>query len=213
MKRLLVLSVIFCASPASANVGFLVGETESGMNKICSYDVLGDIMTTNISSASMCPLSHNFRSDRVLQREQNPPQVKNRSDNISQSDRLSIENLVSIVCRNEERNLSITFFPSGGPITVYDGNRIWHRFQSVETNPQSVRGSEVTRLGYKNDSHGLTFKGIDLDRITGQVDLAEWSDYRVSNFFLGGSKKKRDTAFSFQGYCEQTSEKETSQKF
>jgi len=45
---------------ASAATGFLKGEREQGLSKICFYDVLGETHTINVSSVSLCPLSQNF---------------------------------------------------------------------------------------------------------------------------------------------------------
>ena len=52
---LLVISTI-----ASAATGFLTGEKQSGMNKICYYDVLGSTYTLNVSAVELCPLSYDF---------------------------------------------------------------------------------------------------------------------------------------------------------
>lgn len=54
----LVLSL--ASSEALAAAGFLKGERDQGMSKICFYDVLGEIHTLNVSSVSLCPLSRNF---------------------------------------------------------------------------------------------------------------------------------------------------------
>lgn len=55
------LGLILSVTTAHAGItGFLSGEQESGMNKICMYDVLGDTYTLNLSSVSLCPMSHEF---------------------------------------------------------------------------------------------------------------------------------------------------------
>ena len=58
-----VVSVLFFgAMPADAGavIGFLEGEREQGLSKICYYDVLGETHTLNVSSVSLCPLSQDF---------------------------------------------------------------------------------------------------------------------------------------------------------
>jgi len=47
-------------SISSSRTGFFKYEVESGTSKICFYDVLGDLMAHNISSAGICPISHAF---------------------------------------------------------------------------------------------------------------------------------------------------------
>jgi hypothetical protein len=37
--------------------GFLKGERTSGMNKICFYDILGQMYTLTISAVGICPIS------------------------------------------------------------------------------------------------------------------------------------------------------------
>lgn len=60
---LLAVSAMTLTAPAFAGVtGFLSNEQESGMNKICMYDVLGEIYTLNVSSVSLCPMSHQFET-------------------------------------------------------------------------------------------------------------------------------------------------------
>ncbi|MGB2742704.1 MAG: hypothetical protein WBC60_19340 [Cognaticolwellia sp.] len=56
----LVLAGLFFSNVALATTGFLTGERDSGMNKICYYDVLGDTYTLNISSVELCPLTYEF---------------------------------------------------------------------------------------------------------------------------------------------------------
>jgi hypothetical protein len=48
------------AQSLSTKFGFLTGQTISGFNKICTYSVGVSIMTTNISSTSICPQTHRF---------------------------------------------------------------------------------------------------------------------------------------------------------
>ena len=48
------------SSDAVAATGFLKGESNEGMSKICFYDVLGETHTINISSVKLCPQTHNF---------------------------------------------------------------------------------------------------------------------------------------------------------
>jgi len=43
-----------------SRTGMFKYEVESGVNKICFYDVAGDLMAHNVSGASICPLSHTF---------------------------------------------------------------------------------------------------------------------------------------------------------
>ncbi len=40
--------------------GFLAGEYEDGMTKVCIYDVLGDKRALRLNSTSLCPLSAKF---------------------------------------------------------------------------------------------------------------------------------------------------------
>jgi hypothetical protein len=44
----------------NATMGFLKGEKESGMNKICFYDVLGSTHSLNVKSYELCPLTYDF---------------------------------------------------------------------------------------------------------------------------------------------------------
>jgi len=65
LRTILATSImsLSAASPAFATVtGFLSGEQESGFNKICMYDVLGETYTLNVSSVALCPLSHKFET-------------------------------------------------------------------------------------------------------------------------------------------------------
>ena len=58
-----VVSVLFFgAMPADAGavIGFLEGEREQGLSKICYYDVLGETYALTISSVSLCPINHQF---------------------------------------------------------------------------------------------------------------------------------------------------------
>lgn len=54
------LTLLSIATTSYAALGFLKGEQVVGMNKICYYDVLGSTYTLNVSSVSLCPLTHNF---------------------------------------------------------------------------------------------------------------------------------------------------------
>jgi len=40
--------------------GKLIGERVSGMNRICTYEVLGDTYTYTINGISLCPLTRKF---------------------------------------------------------------------------------------------------------------------------------------------------------
>ena len=55
MKKLLLL--ILLATPAFAATGFLTGESQSGMAKICYYDVLGSTHAITIKAVELCPLT------------------------------------------------------------------------------------------------------------------------------------------------------------
>ena len=44
----------------NATMGFLKGERENGMNKICFYDVLWSTYTLNVKSYELCPLTYDF---------------------------------------------------------------------------------------------------------------------------------------------------------
>ncbi|TDQ56503.1 hypothetical protein EDC45_1908 [Mesocricetibacter intestinalis] len=61
-KKILIglVATLSLISSAYAATGFLKGERTDGMNKICYYDVLGSTYTLNVSSVSLCPLTHNF---------------------------------------------------------------------------------------------------------------------------------------------------------
>jgi len=43
-----------------SRTGFFKNEVQSGFNKICYYDVMGDIAAFTVSSAEVCPISRNF---------------------------------------------------------------------------------------------------------------------------------------------------------
>ncbi len=67
MKAIAVLAIMATGiligsvpSTANAATGFLKGERDEGLSKICFYDVLGETHTLNVSSVSLCPLSYNF---------------------------------------------------------------------------------------------------------------------------------------------------------
>lgn len=55
-----ILFTVLLAVSVYAATGFLTGERESGMNKICYYDVLGSTYTLNIGIVELCPLSYEF---------------------------------------------------------------------------------------------------------------------------------------------------------
>ncbi len=56
----LALSIGGWASNANAATGFLKGEMNQGLSKVCFYDVLGETHTLNIPSTKLCPLSYQF---------------------------------------------------------------------------------------------------------------------------------------------------------
>lgn len=41
-------------------VGFLAGEYQDGMTKVCVYDVLGEKKAIRLNSTSLCPLNQKF---------------------------------------------------------------------------------------------------------------------------------------------------------
>ena len=45
---------------SGGKTGFLKGEREQGLSKICFYDVLGETYALNVSAVSLCPLNHRF---------------------------------------------------------------------------------------------------------------------------------------------------------
>jgi hypothetical protein len=45
---------------SGGKTGFLKGERQQGLSKICYYDVLGETYALNVSSVSLCPLNHRF---------------------------------------------------------------------------------------------------------------------------------------------------------
>ena len=59
-KMSIIISIFFFSSNLFAAKGFLKSESVSGMNKICYYDVLGDVYTLNIKSNELCPLTYEF---------------------------------------------------------------------------------------------------------------------------------------------------------
>ena len=46
--------------PSFGQTGFLKGEYQDGMTKICVYDVLGRKEELRINSVALCPLNHQF---------------------------------------------------------------------------------------------------------------------------------------------------------
>ena len=58
----ILVGLVIGAMPtnAMAVIGFLQGERDQGLSKICFYDVLGESHTLNVSSVSLCPLNHDF---------------------------------------------------------------------------------------------------------------------------------------------------------
>src|ERR1700693_5307660 len=54
------LALATFAPEAKAVTGFLKGEVNEGLSKICFYNVLGDTQTINLSSTTLCPLSYDF---------------------------------------------------------------------------------------------------------------------------------------------------------
>lgn len=41
-------------------MGFLAGEYQDGMTKVCVYDVLGTKKALRLNSVALCPLNSNF---------------------------------------------------------------------------------------------------------------------------------------------------------
>ena len=62
MKKVYTTMLIIATFITTAHgaYGFLTGESTSGMNKICYYDVLGSTHTLNVASYEVCPVSHEF---------------------------------------------------------------------------------------------------------------------------------------------------------
>jgi len=67
MKTLTTMVVLTCglllaavSADAVAATGFLKGERNEGLSKICFYDVLGETHTINVSSVRLCPQTQNF---------------------------------------------------------------------------------------------------------------------------------------------------------
>lgn len=56
----LIWITLLITTTLSATISFLKGEQESGMNKICYYDVLGSTMTLNVKNYELCPLTYDF---------------------------------------------------------------------------------------------------------------------------------------------------------
>ena len=46
--------------PSGQTMGFLLGEYQDGMTKVCVYDVLGNKRALRLSSTSLCPLNAKF---------------------------------------------------------------------------------------------------------------------------------------------------------
>lgn len=46
--------------PSGQTMGFLVGEYQDGMTKVCVYDVLGNKRALRLNSVSLCPLNAKF---------------------------------------------------------------------------------------------------------------------------------------------------------
>ena len=79
MKKLTLaacICFIFAIQDAHSVTGFLAGEEDSGMNKICYYDTVSGKRTINVSSVSLCPLSYNF-SDTSSSSSSNSSQRNN----------------------------------------------------------------------------------------------------------------------------------------
>ena len=79
MKKLTLaigICFIFAIQDAHSVTGFLAGEEDSGMNKICYYDTVSGKRTINLSSVSLCPLSYNF-PDTNSSSSSNPSQRNN----------------------------------------------------------------------------------------------------------------------------------------
>lgn len=211
--RKIFISFVFLAIPSQSfsQTGFLVGENAGDFYKTCNYDVLGDIMSINISAAKICPSSHNFNVQAVVP---NPRHSTPASPNKNQtSPKLNPQDQIVVECSDDESTFKVTFFTNDGPTTVYKDDSLWHRFNTPRVDSQSVQSVALTSVGYKNDLTGKTFKSIDLDRITGKVQIASWSDYKKTNFFSGGRKSKRDFHLKFRGDCSKMIAESPEQKF
>ena len=60
MKKIILVLFLTGMIALYATMGFLKGEKESGMNKICFYDVLGSTHSLNVKSYELCPLTYDF---------------------------------------------------------------------------------------------------------------------------------------------------------
>lgn len=198
-------------SQSFSQTGFLVGESAGDLYKTCNYDVLGDMLSVNVSAAKICPSSHDFSVEAAVPNPRNSTPASPSKDQTSV--KLDLQDQIVVECVDEESTFKVTFFSNAGPITVYKGDRLWHRFNTPRVDPQSVQSVALISVGYKNTLTGKTFKGVDLDRITGKVQITSWSDYKKNNFFLGGSKSKRDFHMKFSGDCRKIIAKAPKQKF
>lgn len=60
MRKIMLILFLSGTIALNATMGFLKGERENGMNKICFYDVLGSTYTLNVKSYELCPLTYDF---------------------------------------------------------------------------------------------------------------------------------------------------------
>jgi len=210
-KRYVLLFLLALPSQGLAQTGFLTSESSGDLHKTCNYNVLGDTLSVNVPSSKICPLSHKFDVETKTAKDIHGDR-KVRSTN-QPSVTLDISDSITVECSNVESAFNVTFFPRNGPTTVYLNNSMWHRFNKPQIDPQSIRSVDLTKVGYKKDITGKTFKGIDLDRVTGKVQISSWSDYSKSNFLLGDKSSKRDVHLKFKGDCRKVLTEPRKQKF
>lgn len=210
-KKFVLFFLLVLPHQSVAQTGFLTSESSGDLYKTCNYDVLGDKLSVSVSSAKICPSSHEFNMEgRTAQDIHSKRKVQSTSQFPVT---LDLSDQVTVKCSNGESAFNITFFPNNGPTTVYLNNSLWHRFNTPQIDSQSIRSVELTKVGYKKDRTGKTFKGIDLDRLTGKVQVSYWSDYSKTNFFFGDKSSKRDVHLKFKGDCNKVVSEPIRQKF
>jgi len=115
---------------------------------------------------------------------------------------------MNLGCSGGEENFTVVISPNNGPVNVYQNGDLWHRFVDHYEDETIIKSSEAV---LKN-GNTQRFKGVSLDRLTGEGEISEWTNSIKVNAF-GGIRNKKEVHSEVSGACKKIAAPQINQKF
>ena len=115
---------------------------------------------------------------------------------------------MSLGCSGEAGNFTVVIAPDNGPVNVFQNGELWHRFIDHYEDETIIKSMQVV----VKENNKQRFKGVTLDRLTGEGKMSEWTNSIKFNAF-GGVRNKKEVHSEIIGSCAKVAAPKIKQQF